>query len=431
MKGMAPGATLPPKRGLGEYRTFLKENTDFRNLWYGQTVSLLGDWFDSVALYALILDRSTSSSALAGLVIAQLLPGAFAAPFAGVLADRFPRKTLMIASDVARAILVLGLLAAPLGGLLWIVYPIMILKVVCASVFEPARNAVIPAIVSRERNVLANTISSFTWSTMLAMGGLLGGAVFALAGYHVSILIDAGSFLLSAWFIKKVRYQQPAHVKRHNHGPLKDLADGFRYLARHGHVLSYAVVKFGHGFVGGTMVLYPIFAKQVFPLGRGAAVSIGFFMTARGIGTAIGPILARHFGGDSGRFLRRSIGPSMMVSSAGLLLLGAVPSIWMALAVVTLGHLGGSIAWVFSTVLLQLAAPDEFRGRVFAAELALFTLAMATSVFITGVLEDAGWTPRQLAYMLGFTGLLTAIFFYWVMRRPSHEDDEHPAARAQ
>lgn len=427
MSDSTSGSPPPPARGgLRDYQTFLANHRDFRNLWYGQTVSLLGDWFDSVALYALVLQRTDSASALAGLVIAQLLPGTFAAPFAGVLADRFPRKTLMIVSDLARAFLVLLLLFAPLRGMLWIIYPVMVLKVMCASLFEPARNAVIPSIVPRERNVVANTISSFTWSTMLALGGLLGGGFYAVAGYTASILLDAGTFVLSAWFISRVRYRQPVRQAHEQRGPLSDMIDGFRFLARQGHILSYALVKFGIGVAGGTMVLYPVFAKQVFPLGRDAAISIGLFMTARGVGTAIGPILARRYGGDGGRFLRHAIGPAMFVSASGLLMLTVAPTMGVAFAVVLFGHMGGAVAWVFSTVLLQLASPDEFRGRVFAAELTLFTLAMAVSVFLTGWLQDVAWSPRQVALALGCVQLVPACVFFGLLRRPAPEDTGAP-----
>src|SRR6185436_2570827 len=106
---------------------------------------------------------------------------------------------------------------------------------------------------------------------------------------------------------------------------------------------------------------------------------IGVLFTARGIGTAVGPIAARRLAGDAPRRMQTLIGVAFLLGGVGYMAFGGARNFIFALVVLMVAHAGGSILWVFSTVLLQQTVEDRFRGRVFAAELALLTLTMAAS----------------------------------------------------
>jgi len=148
--------------------------------------------------------------------------------------------------------------------------------------------------------------------------------------------------------------------------------------------------------------LLTIFGQRVFPLGAGSAAGIGVLYGARGVGAGLGPIALRWILGQEPRRLRRTIGPAYFMVGVFYVALAAAPTLWMAAVCVLFAHFGGSILWVFSTVLLQLEVPDRFRGRVFAAELALVTLMSSASSYWTGrQLDRAGWSPRALAFALG------------------------------
>src|SRR4029453_17681794 len=123
---------------------------------------------------------------------------------------------------------------------------------------------------------------------------------------------------------------------------------------------------------------------------------------ARGVGAALGPIALRWIIGQSPKRLRQTIGPAFFIVGVFYIALAGAPSLTVAALCVLCAHFGGSILWVFSTVLLQLEVPDRFRGRVFAAELALVTLITALSSYWTGYQPDhAGRSPRMLAFVLG------------------------------
>jgi MFS family permease len=432
------------------YISFLRANRNFRRLWYGQIVSQLGDWFASVALFALTLRLTGSGQAVGLLFVAEFLPGALVGPFAGVLIDRLPRKLVMIASDIVRALLVLGLLFVREPADMWIVYVAVVGKVAMSAFFEPARSAILPSVVSRDDLVIANTISGATWSAVLALGAALGGLVAGLLGAEAAFIIDAASFLLSAVLIATVRtsdegrrtkdesrliaderrrtkdksqpafpstkpmtiraQDQPSSFVRRLSSFLGELRDGLHYIANRRDVALYTFTKALWSLGGGILLLLTLFGKQVVPLGQDGAISIGLLYAARGVGTALGPIIAQRVFGSSVQVMQRWLGPAFLLTTAGYLLLSISPSLPLAMLAIAIGHTGGSIQWVYSTALLQLNVEDRLRGRVFAIEYAALMLATALSSYLTGIASDNGLAPRTLSVVLALIFVLPGIF---------------------
>ena len=140
---------MQSKNTIGYFR-LLRQNPAFRNLWYGQVVSELGDWLNSIAIYALILKLSDSGMAMAGAMMAKLLPIVLVSPIAGVVVDRVSRKTVMIISDLLRCGVVLGFLLVEDQNTLWLVYALVIVEISLSGFFEPARSAIIPSLVPKK-----------------------------------------------------------------------------------------------------------------------------------------------------------------------------------------------------------------------------------------------------------------------------------------
>src|ERR1700730_3576976 len=146
---------------------------------------------------------------------------------------------------------------------------------------------------------------------------------------------------------------------------------------------------------GGILTLLAVFGERVFPIAGRTATGIGVLFTARGIGTAVGPIVARRCPGEPPRQMQNAIGIAFLIGGFFYIAFGVSRSFAFALLFLAIAHCGGSILWVFSTVLLQRATEDQFRGRVFAAELGLATLTMAGSNYLVGELIDRfGLSPR-------------------------------------
>lgn len=400
------------------YIQLLRNNRAFRWLWYGQIVSQLGDWFDSIALFALLLRLTGSGTAISILLVAQNLPPAIVGLWAGVVIDRLPRKHIMIMADLGRAALVLLFLFVRSPELIWLVYVVTTLKFVLSTFFEPARSAAIPSIVAEEELIAANAISSITWSAMLAVGAALGGLIVGLLGTSAALVIDSLSFVLSAFFIWRVPLpKRPANTKASS--GLEDLREAGRFLYTHGRVALYTFTKGLWSLGGGVLLLLSLYGRELFPRGKDAALSIGLLYAARGLGTAIGPILTQRLGGTSRQFLARAIAPAMVLTGFGYILYGGAPTLELALLAVALAHTGGSTQWTYSTALIQMSVPDRLRGRIFAIDNVALMLATSLSTLAMGQAHDAGVSPRILALIGGIVFITVSAPLWLLWRVPA------------
>jgi MFS family permease len=403
------------------YLEVLRSNRDFRNLWLGQVVSELGDWFSIIALFNLLLQLTNRAQSVGWFLIIIHLPSVIVGPVAGLLIDRLDRKRLMIWMDAVRAVLVLGYLLVNQAHQIWIVYLTATLEVAILTVFEPARTALVPNICRPRELVAANAISSVTWSAMLTIGAAAGGFVAAVFGRQVCYVLNSLSFVISALFISRVRNpSRPGAAERRPatgmglvQATTREIQDGFRYLRAHPPVLALLLVKMGWGLGGGILLVLSVFGEKIFPIMGSGAAGIGVLYASRGFGTALGPIAARRLAGERPASMRNAIAVGFFMGSLFYLSFGQAP--WLPLAALALifAHMGGSVTWVFSTVMLQLEVPDEFRGRVFAAEFALLTLGIALSNYFTGYwLDVVGFSPRTVATLLGIYFALPG--FVWI-----------------
>jgi MFS family permease len=392
----------------------------------------MGDWFDTIALYTIILNLTGSGRAIGLLLVARFLPSFIFGSLSGVVADRFSRRSIMIVSDLLRALVVLGFLFVRRADQIWLIYVLTVVQLGLSTFFEPAKTAIIPSIVSDRELVAANAISSVTWSAMLTIGAAIGGVVTGWFGTDVAFVLDALTYLLSAALIASVRLpQRPPREKGkltiNRALGISETIEGIRYVKRRPRVLALLLVKPAWGLGGGILTLLAVFGEKIFPVGKSAATGIGVLFAARGIGTAVGPIVARRISGEGKQRMQASIGIAFLIGGAFYMAFGVATSFLLALIVLGLAHTGGSILWVFSTVLLQRGVEDNFRGRVFAAELALLTLTMALSNYATGELLDRfGRSPRVVSVGIGALFLVPGIA--WFATQRLWDRDEKPGA---
>ena len=178
------------------YWQLVRRNADFRFLWSGQVVSLFGDWFNLIASATLVSVLTHSGTAVGALFIVRMLAPFVVSPVAGVIADRYDRRKILITADLARGVVVLGFLLVRDARHLWFLYGLTALQLGISGLFFPARNAILPNIVRRQDLGAANALSSVSWSVMLALGTALGGFVAGALGIYTAFLIDSMSFLI-------------------------------------------------------------------------------------------------------------------------------------------------------------------------------------------------------------------------------------------
>lgn len=416
------------------YIDLLRRNRSFRQLWLGQVVSQMGDWFNTIALYTIILQLTGSGRDVGLLLVARFVPSFLFGPISGVVADRFSRRTIMIVSDLLRAVVVLGFLLVRRADQLWIIYVLTVLQLGLSTFFEPAKTAAIPSIVEDRELVAANAISSVTWSAMLTIGAAIGGIITDAFGTDVAFVLDAATYLLSAALIASIRVPKRAKRPRQKLSlgrilGITETIEGIRYVKDRPRVLAYLLVKPAWGLGGGILTLLAVFGERIFPVGKGAAGGIGVLFAARGIGTAVGPIVARRIAGEGEHRMQASIGIAFLIGGVFYIAFGSATSLLFALIVLGIAHCGGSILWVFSTVMLQRSVADNFRGRVFAAELALVTLTMAASNYATGELLDRfRISPRAVTIGVGILFMMPGFAWFltqrWWDREEKHADKD-------
>jgi MFS family permease len=413
---------------LRAYWRLARRNANFRRLWGAQMVSEIGDWFYALSVYSLILELTGRADLVALAVVLQVLPQTLIGPTAGVINDRLSRRQVMIVSDLLRAAIVLGMLLVRTKETIWVGFPLLLCETLLWALFEPARSAVIPNIVPPEDLVVANTLSSTTWSFNLAVGATLGGAAAVLLGRDWVFVLNAASFLVSAWLIRRMHFVEP-HTQGGVPFHARELVDfrpileGFRYIAKDRRRLATVFVKAGGGLMGANLVLLPVMGERVFPVSwpgldaqRGAMLGMSLLMGARGVGALLAPFLSGYWAGRREERLRLGILFGYLTAASMYVCLGYAPSLWVAALILIVAHGGGSTNWVFSTTLLQQYTEDRFRGRVFSAELGLCMLMISISGYIAGQAIDAGVTVRDYAKVVGISLILPVALWLWALR---------------
>ncbi|HET7376754.1 MAG TPA: MFS transporter [Anaerolineae bacterium] len=398
------------------YSQVLRRNPDFARLWLGQLVSNLGDWFNTVAVLALVYDLTHSSFATGLILIASTLPSFLLTPFAGYVVDRFDRRRVMILADSVRALMALGMILVRTSDQIWLLYVFSILLIAFSSFFGPALSAALPNLVRREELISANALSSSTWGLMLAVGAAVGGIVIATVGRDAAFIINSLSFLFSAAMIFSIHKpfgqpHQPQDVTQPQRpNAWQEFRSSLSLLRTQPQMSTSVLVKTGIGVAGGVILLLTIFSKTVFFPNDSAAgdAGIGWLYAARGLGVLLGPTLVRSVvGHDLGR-MRRAIMIGLVVAGLGYLSFSLAQSFWLAAVFVMLAHMGNGVAWVLSSTMLQFLTPDHFRGRIFAIDYGLNTVTNAFATFIVGAVLEK-WDARGVALAMSTIFVLYAL----------------------
>jgi predicted MFS family arabinose efflux permease len=420
-----------PTISLGSYLSLLRGNRNFRRLWMAQIVSEIGDWFYTLSIYTLLLQLTGRASSVALALVLGVLPQTFIGPAAGVVNDRLRRKHVMIAADLVRFVVVLAMLLVRSRSTVWLVYPLLLAETIMAGFFEPARSSVIPNIAARGEVLIANTLSSATWSVNLLIGASVGGVVAAFFGRDAVFILNALSFLASALLIGGMHFAEP-HAE--SAAPLhpRDLVDfspvleGIRYVRNHRTLLPTVFAKAGELMIGPSWVIFTVLGAHEFAVHwhnvdptRGAMLGMSILLGGRGLGALVGPLVSARWAGRSDRRLQLGILFGYLIIAVGYGSLGISRTVWMASACAMLAHAGGSTVWVFSTTLLQLHTDDRFRGRVFSADLGFSMLTIAAGAYLCGRLLDAGIAARTVATYTGVVMLLPAGLWALAMRKKS------------
>ena len=406
-------------RNRGGYGELLRTSRPFRLLWFAQIASLFGDWFNIIAASTLLAQLTGAGAALGALFAVRMLGSFFASPLAGVLADRYNRKRILIVTDLLRAVVVLGLLLVREPQHVWLLFVLTGVQVGISGVFFPVRVAMLPEVASRRLLGPANALSSATWSTMLALGAAAGGVFAGVFGIAAAFVLDAVTYLISALLLARMPY--PSN-RRHSAGAaapvglgatvragIAEYTESLGYLWRHRQVLIVTLQKsFLSFFFTGFQVASVAIAGIVFPLGHAGGTTVGLLFAAGGVGSGIGPLVVQPFLRGRHRALRAAMLAGYLLMSAALALAAPLASLTWVLIGSAVRSVGAGMVWVFSTQLLLETVPDELRGRIIATEHAAMTLLGAVGSACVGAGLELG-SLSAVVWMLAALTLVPAL----------------------
>jgi len=399
-------------------------NRDYSLLWFGQLVSVFGDWLLTIALPFAVYDLTGSTLATGAMFLAQTLPRVVLASFAGVLVDRWDRRRTMIAADLFRGCALLALFLVHSSGAVPVIYLVALANSAVGQLFLPAKNALIPRIVTGEQLTAANALSSLSDNMTRLIAPALGGVVYGLYGLPFAVGIDAASFAVSALCLAFVAPHLHARTPGEAVMPFspgiawREWRAGLRFAR--GHAVALAVFA-GVGITNIAEGIYSVsfvpFTRQV--LGGGAA-TLGLIVSAQAIGGILGSVLFGRFGD------RLPVALTVGLSNAvdGLLLLaifnlsGRVPVPPVAFAAGCMAIAGAAVIgfFVFQDALLQRSVPDAYRGRVFGAYATVRAAAMLCGQGAAGLFADRiGIVP--IMSLGGVTELIAGAVAFMLLRR--------------
>jgi MFS family permease len=372
---------------------------------FAQLVVFGGDWFVLVPLLAL-LSELTGGGTWGGVILAlDTTVLALLLPYAGTLADRLDRRTLLITANSVSVGAALLLMFVRSPATVWVAVVAITVVATAKAIYSPAAQAALPNLVDPEDLSTANAIAGGAWGTMLVVGASLGGLIATLLGPYPSFLVGAGCLVAAMALTFRVRRPfQTERVQTPTTGAFPMLVEAVRHIAGHPRVLALVTVKSAVGAGNGVLAVFPILATRVFGVGT---FGMGLLYGARGLGALIGPLLLRGMLTSPGRLM-----PGLAVSMAGYgvcyLLVGVTPWFWLVLLLVVLAHIAGGANWVLSNYALQTEIPDALRGRIFAADMMIAMVAISLSQAVAGALTDQ-LGPRPVIAGCGSLTLLYAV----------------------
>jgi MFS family permease len=419
------------------YWELVRSNVNFRRLWAGNLISLLGDWFNTIAIYTLIVELTGSPLALGAVFVTKMLPWAVAAPLAGVIVDRYNRRWLMIGTDIARAVVVLGFLLIDTPGEVPWLYALLTAQVVIGAVFQPAKSASLPNITTPRELLTANALMSATWSTMLAVGAALGGLATEAFGTTAVFWIDSATYIVSAVFIYGTTIPQDTKPSEQSllRSAVREITEGWRHLRTHPRIGRIALAKATWAVGGGSLVyMLALVGDQIAP--GALAAGIGVLFMARGIGTGIGPIVMRAVFTDRERW-PTVLGGAIVFCGLCYGAISFVPwdstavIIMLTCALVVAGHAASGGNWVLSTVMLQKRTDDRYRGRIFSTDWLLVMTIESASILLASALLELGWLDLAGCIRL-FAGLqVVSGILWWLLVVPRERRDDERDQHAQ
>jgi MFS family permease len=401
---------------MSAFFDLLRHNRNYRYTWMGQVVSEIGDHFNNIAVFSLAMKAGGSGVVITGIMLSRAVPAIVMGPLAGVLLDRMDRKRIMIVSDLVRFFIALGFIVSVRYPRPTLLYVLSALLMVSSPFFTAGRSAILPRIASKDELHTANSMTQTTGWTTLTLGTFLGGASVAQFGFEWAFLLNAFSFLFSAFCIWQLsvpggfRAQTSRSFTENDVlAPFRSYREGLRYMRANPLIMGIALVAVGWATGGGAaQVLFTIFGEVVFQKG---SVGIGLIWGCAGVGLLVGGFIAHRIG-DQVSFARYKMLVSIcyVIHGGAYVVFSQMHNFALACFFIGLSRAAVAITSVLNTGQLLRHISDEYRGRVFSTIETMNWTTMMLSMMAAGV-ASVHYSPRDIGLVAGLASSSTALFW--------------------
>jgi MFS family permease len=401
---------------MSAFLDLLRNNRNYRYTWMGQVVSEIGDHFNNIAVFSLAMKTGGSGVVITGIMLSRAVPAIVMGPLAGVLLDRWDRKRIMIVSDLVRFFVALGFVLSVQYPSPALLYVLSALLMVSSPFFTAGRSAILPRIASKDELHTANSMTQTTGWTTLTLGTFMGGASVAQFGFEWAFLLNAFSFLFSAFCIWQLAVPggfraQAAKSFTENDvlAPFRAYREGLRYMRANPLIMGIALVAVGWATGGGAaQVLFTIFGEVVFQKG---SVGIGLIWGCAGVGLLVGGFIAHRIG-DKVSFARYKMLVSIcyVIHGGAYVVFSQMQNFALACFFIGLSRAAVAVTSVLNTGQLLRHISDEYRGRVFSTIETMNWTTMMLSMMAAGV-ASVHYSPRDIGLVAGLASSSTALFW--------------------
>ncbi|MFF9502110.1 MFS transporter [Streptomyces sp. NPDC014656] len=382
------------KRRIFADLTPLRTSADYRRLWFGSTVSWVGQGMTALAISLQVYDITGSAFSVGLVGLFSLVPLVVFGLYGGAIADTVDRRALGLVGATGAAVLSAALAAAAFAGFhrVWFLYAIVALQAVCGALNSPARSAMIPRLIPPEQLRAANALNSMVMTFGTLAGPSLGGVIVGFAGYQTAYTIDALAFSASLYAMWRLPSMPPERAGATGVPPAQakprareraSVLDGLRFLGTRPNLRATFVSDLFAMILAQPKALFPAVAVLWF---GGDAKTTGLLVAAPAFGALLGGVVS----GWQGRIRHHGQAILIAVAAWGLAIaaFGLSRNLWIGLLCLAAAGYADTSSMIFRNTMMQVAAPDKMRGRLQGVFIVVVAGGPRLGDFVAGSVAD-------------------------------------------
>ncbi|WP_435796633.1 MFS transporter [Kitasatospora indigofera] len=396
----------------------LRENADYRRLWFGQAVSSIGQQMTAVAVSVQVYDLTGSSFATGLVGLCSLFPLVAFGLYGGAIADTVDRRRLGLIGAAGLALVsavLAGQALADLGQVL-VLYAAVAVQAGFFAISSPARSAMIPRLVPTHQLPAANALNTVSMNLGLTVGPMIGGVLIGAYGAQAAYLVDTLAFTATLYAMWRLPAMRPLGERKGRASVL----DGLRFLREQPNLRTSFLADLAAMIFGMPRALFPAIAVGFY---GGDARTVGLLVSAPAVGALIGAL----FSGWISRVHRQGAAVLAAVAAWGLAIaaFGLLHNLWLGLFMLALAGCADTVSMIFRNTMMQVAAPDEMRGRLQGIFIVVVAGGPRLGDFESGAV--ASLTSPAVSVVTGGLACVAAILLL-AARRPAflRYDARHP-----